>query len=206
MERNYNPVLWRLRAFFWQKSNLSSRPWRWDGESRALAPPLPPSHYRHEGKRPGGTQLPARTTTILPPPSPLPPIKRQNAHVYARGWIIDPHIKAGEGGGDSAAVRAPGSPENSSLLASAQPRLRSICSQRCPELRRGACEAPWMFHKAQIYAVLAGNIPIYPLHLPARLWWQRADRWPGLCRCRWHRAPGTFPTTNRTAVATNHSS
>lgn len=33
-----------------------------------------------------------------------------------------------------------------------------------------------MFHKAQMYAALAGNIPIYPLHLPARLWWQRVDQ------------------------------
>lgn len=55
-------------------------------------------------------------------------IKRQNAHVYAPGWIIDPDSLC--------SCRCPrpehGAPENFSLLASAQPRLRSICSQRCP--------------------------------------------------------------------------
>lgn len=34
-----------------------------------------------------------------------------------------------------------GAPENFSLLASAQPRLRSICSQRCPNSGECACEA-----------------------------------------------------------------
>lgn len=166
----------------------SSRPWRWDGESWAL---VPTAHYRHKGKRYDGAQLLAGAHNYNPS---SPTVRRQNAHVYTPGWIIDPDIKAGD---SLCSCPCPGSehsaPENFFLLASAQPRLRSICSQRCPKLRRGACEAAWMFHKAQIYAALGGNIPIYPLHLPARLRWQQADRWRGLCRCMWHLAPVTFP-------------